>query len=199
MSALTCVTYRQRWSFFPVVCIGRQCLFPVSIPVHYISTLIQSWLGSQCSECLSSRTRQKLHCWHFLREFVTEMFQAVHSDDLLWASHTGGTGLQFESWMVENHTQNASEHYFCCFLKEIWFLKSGCSLETLNHCSIFVLCVCHTLCLCQCFCPCSIVKPWYRCVFFSARSWVVLMRRHYAESWRLSVNYMRLRPTINVS
>ena len=42
----------------------------------------------------------------------------------------GGTGLKFESWKVENPPQNASQHYLQCFLKEIWILKSSCSLKS---------------------------------------------------------------------
>ena len=41
----------------------------------------------------------------------------------------GGTRLKSESSKVRNHTHNASQHHFYCFLKDIWMLKSGCSLK----------------------------------------------------------------------
>ena len=37
------------------------------------------------------------------------------------------TGLKFESWKVQNHIKNASQHHFYYFLKAIWILKSGCT------------------------------------------------------------------------
>ena len=45
----------------------------------------------------------------------------------------GGTRLKFESWKVKNHTQNASQHHFYCFLKDIWTLKSDGSLKSPIH------------------------------------------------------------------
>ena len=45
----------------------------------------------------------------------------------------GGTALTFESWKAQNHIQNASQHHFCCFLREIWILKSGCSQKSPIH------------------------------------------------------------------
>ena len=42
----------------------------------------------------------------------------------------GGTRLKFKSRKVRNHSKNASQNHFYCFLKEIWFLKSGCSLKS---------------------------------------------------------------------
>ena len=40
------------------------------------------------------------------------------------------TRLKFESWQVRIHFQNASQNHFYCFLKDIWILKSGCSLKS---------------------------------------------------------------------
>ena len=42
----------------------------------------------------------------------------------------GGTGLKFESRQGKNHTQSAPQRHFYCFLKEIWILRSGCSLKS---------------------------------------------------------------------
>ena len=52
-----------------------------------------------------------------------------------YSSHIslGGTRLKFESWKVKNHTQNASQQHFYCFLKDIWILKSDCSLKSPIH------------------------------------------------------------------
>ena len=47
--------------------------------------------------------------------------------------HMSGTRLKFESWKVGNHTQNASQNHFYCFLKDIWILKSSCSLKSPTH------------------------------------------------------------------
>ena len=45
----------------------------------------------------------------------------------------GGTRLKYESWKVRIHTQQASltlSHY-CCFLKDIWILKSSVAWKVL--------------------------------------------------------------------
>ena len=39
-------------------------------------------------------------------------------------THMGRTWLKFEFWKVRIPTQNASQSYFHCFLKDIWTLKS---------------------------------------------------------------------------
>ena len=40
------------------------------------------------------------------------------------------TQWKFESWKVRIHIQNASQSHFYCFLKDIWTLKSSCSLRS---------------------------------------------------------------------
>ena len=66
---------------------------------------------------------------------MTQIFHGKNS----WTGHRSiqnkiqymdGTGLRFESWKMENHTQNASQHHSYCFLKEIWILKFGCSQKS---------------------------------------------------------------------
>ena len=42
----------------------------------------------------------------------------------------GGTRLKFEPWKVRIHTQNAPQSHSKCFLKDIWILKSSCSLKS---------------------------------------------------------------------
>ena len=56
---------------------------------------------------------------------------------MVLSSLMGGTWLKFESWEMKNHTQNAFQYHFYCFLKETWILKFGCSLES----PIYVLCM----------------------------------------------------------
>ena len=45
----------------------------------------------------------------------------------------GETELKFESSKVQNHIENASEHQFYSFLKEIWILESGLSWKSPTH------------------------------------------------------------------
>ena len=48
-----------------------------------------------------------------------------------WTNQTmGGTGLKFESWKVEINSKYIPTTHSYCFLKEIWFLKSGSSLKS---------------------------------------------------------------------
>ena len=49
-----------------------------------------------------------------------------------------GTGIKSESWQVKNHTKNASKYHLNCFLRAIWILKSGCSLESPIHVMTFI-------------------------------------------------------------
>ena len=51
----------------------------------------------------------------------------------------GETGLKFESWNVKNHTKNAFQNHFYCFLKEIWTLKSSCSLKSPTNAIIMLV------------------------------------------------------------
>lgn len=48
-----------------------------------------------------------------------------------------GTGLKSEYRKVESHPQNASQHHFCCFLKEIGILKYDCSKKSPTHAPVF--------------------------------------------------------------
>ena len=51
-----------------------------------------------------------------------------------WSAVTmSGTGFPFEPWKVKMHTQNASQHHFDCSLKDIWILKSSCTLKSPTH------------------------------------------------------------------
>ena len=51
--------------------------------------------------------------------------------------YVGGTGLTSESWKVKNGTKNASQNLFFFFLKDIWILKSSCSLKSPTHALIW--------------------------------------------------------------
>ena len=54
------------------------------------------------------------------KKCIKEMTQ-LHKD---WQCHR-------ETW--KNQAQNASQRHFHCFLKDIWILKSGCSLKSPTH------------------------------------------------------------------
>ena len=62
-----------------------------------------------------------------------------YSPDLTYGadSYMGGTRSKYKPWKVRIHTQNASQRHFYCFLKDIWILKSSCSLKSPTHALIW--------------------------------------------------------------
>ena len=90
----------------------------------------------------------------------------------------GGTTSKFESWKVQNHIQDASQHIFYCFLRELCILKSGYSWKSPIHVNIVIMTVCVCIythvCMYVCEklengsksttsqnCPCGNVSAWH--------------------------------------
>ena len=54
----------------------------------------------------------QMNCHVTVKQDCTQTHHNVSSNCM------GGTGLKFESWKVQNHTKNASQHHSYCLLRE---------------------------------------------------------------------------------
>ena len=103
------------------------------------SKLVADWRSHNCFD--TSHVVWWLHSDMYSEANVKKLFVRCSYGNTVLCTLTKGSTLstgtttrsKFESWKVRVHTQNASQSHLHCFLKDIWILKSGCSLKSPTH------------------------------------------------------------------
>ena len=96
-----------------------------------MNNMAKSWWKTASKTDDNCEVKQCLKGYYFLH-CINHAFDLC-SSSCLASLLVGRTRLKFESCRAKYHTQNASQQHFCCFLNDIWILKSSCSLKSPTH------------------------------------------------------------------